>query len=808
MKKVFKVTTILAALLLTSVVAVEMLFADHGRTHRPVQVQADKAYVGNEAPAITSVLVTVTDDDLSGTASTTVVVIDNITTATTTDRISINAEVTSDDGVFTVEFFVHPSSTNSTTPTVAASHLDHIEVRYRDNVGNIRKVRAPNTDLPYVIVDAEGPNITNEAPADDFRTNNLAPTVQVDVTDGDSGLGTIPAVPGNKAQVEANSEFKVDGIGGLPLATELGSGNWTLSLVAGFPDPGTVGEVAHTWQVTVKDAVGNKTDSDLFDIIADRSPPTFAAVTAVDHAVTGDTFDADNNVPEDTDNRKSIRLVFTDAVVGASIETDGSDFRVQLVQGGTALAVAGASHDADLNAEVFVTMVSDLPPDAEPLVTIIGSILDEAGNQNTAGDSVTTADGLPPALTAALTVDAAAGTLTNDKITVRVSSDESAADPVAAFTSNIGLAVRKTMADGSVTMSSALVGGTRTIVAAGTQWEWEFTFDDADPQLDEGTYNVYARVEDRDGNAGVAGVEGGAASDDMILFEVDRGIPAPVLDFSNDDPGTFVNVDFGDEGLTTNEYDGDTHDTVSAVTAAVDGVSVVVDTIDSITYTIAAPSGGWSNAKHDLDVTATDDAGNTVSFSDLEFEIVARAEYSISLRPGLNLISLPGLPSSVDINDMIDATHAINQVFTYDPSKAGGWLVAERGDDGLFAGTLTWISSDLAYFVRTDTFDLLEVLIPRISPVERLLPPSLNLKEGWNLVPVIDASGDLTTTDIDASTYFTTVSAVRVYSLNVFGQLVVLDHTGKLTMNDPSDDNVTLGRGYWVYVTSDSTLIP
>ena len=803
MNKVFKVTTILAALLLTSILAVEMLSATH--TNRALQVSTDKAYVSNASPGTTTIDVTIVDDvrdiddaALSGGEALVAgdLIVTNLTTepATNTLDISLSASETS-FGIWTAQVTINVTGTTTTLNGILANDGDQIQITYKNTVGVASNARSPNTDYSYVIVDATGPTIANTSPADAFSTNVTTPEMRADVSDAASGLGSTPGVAPSKANVEATTQIFVDGGPNLPIATDLTGGVWQASVTPGLAAGG------HTWQVVANDSLGNRTESDVFDIDIDSSAPAFVSGT------TGETLDVDDITfavaPTD---RKSIHVVFNDELDGASVAADGSDFQVQLVQGGTALSVAGAELGADpLNRDVFITLTADLAPDAEPIVTVIGLIDDEAGNRNTAGENVTLADGLSPAVTASLTVDAAAGTLTNDVITIRISSDESTADPAEAYdsTNDIGLAVRRTGADGSVTTSAALVGGTRTVVAAGTQWDWVFTFDSATADDDEGEFNVYARVADGAGNGGDVGVAGGAASDDMVLFEVDRGIPEPVISFSNDDPNSFVNLGFTGEA---SEYDGDTHSTVTAVTATVDGASVVVDTIDSITYTIAAPSGGWSVAAHDLDVTATDEAGNTVTF-DLEFTIVARAEYSIALRPGLNLISLPGVPSSVDINDVIPATHAINQVFSYDPSKAGGWLVAERGDDGLFAGTLTLISSDLAYFVRTDTFDPLTVLVPRISAIARVLPPALSLSKGWNLVPVIDASGDLTITTIDAATYFATISPVRVYTLDVFGKLVIVDHTGTLTAST-TDNDVNVGQGYWVYVTADSTLIP
>ena len=144
-------------------------------------------------------------------------------------------------------------------------------------------------------------------------------------------------------------------------------------------------------------------------------------------------------------------------------------------------------------------------------------------------------------------------------------------------------------------------------------------------------------------------------------------------------------------------------------------------------------------------MTATDVAGNMETAKAM-VEITARGAFTVNLRPGYNLISLPGTPESTDINDVIGADHAINQVLTYSPFIEGGWLSAERGDDGAFAGTLTTIDGTTAYIVRTTSFEALEVAIPRTA-AGNVLPPQTNLGVGWNLVPVIDLSSDLDTGD-------------------------------------------------------------
>jgi hypothetical protein len=301
--------------------------------------------------------------------------------------------------------------------------------------------------------------------------------------------------------------------------------------------------------------------------------------------------------------------------------------------------------------------------------------------------------------------------------------------------------------------------------------------------------------------SGTAGHISDASEDDALIFEVDTQVGGILVAYSDDNPKTFITLGFEE----ADEYAGDSHDELTSVTATVDGASVVANTIDNVEYTIAPPSDGWSLGDHDLVVTATDEAGNTETFSgdDTLVTIVVRDPLSIPLRPGLNLISLPGAPASSLINDVIPADHPLNQVLSYDPSVLGGWQVAVRGDDGPFAGTLTTISSNLAYFVRTTSFEPLDVLIPRLSAGEQVLPPSVSLRQGWNLLPVLDVSGDLDAgVGIIADDYVAGLGAVRVFALDVFGRLTPVD------ISDDTDDEVVIGQGYWIFVAADTVLVP
>ena len=133
-------------------------------------------------------------------------------------------------------------------------------------------------------------------------------------------------------------------------------------------------------------------------------------------------------------------------------------------------------------------------------------------------------------------------------------------------------------------------------------------------------------------------------------------------------------------------------------------------------------------------------------------------------------------------------------MLTYSPFIEGGWLSAERGDDGAFAGTLTTIDGSTAYIVRTSSFEPLEVIIPRMA-LGNVLPPQTNLGVGWNLVPVIDLSSDLDTGD-----------AIADYFQGVGEAILTIDDSGRLTAIE--GDDATVGKGYWIYASRPAVLLP
>jgi hypothetical protein len=786
-KKALKVTTILGALLLLSVMVIQVISA------QVVTKAVDQDYVSNTPIADNNFVVDITDTDVGATIA------DKITVTNLTSGTSTTVDLAQVSGA-SYRATISVTSTTSTPGTsIKAADGDHIQISYTDNAGSTGSIVTPNTRLAYVIVDATGPTITAQAPADAKETSSTTPTFEASVSDAAAGLGTTPGVhpvAADFADVEANISIIVGSSEAQASSlTAPAAGVWVVERTT------TISSGNNAWQVRASDALGNETLSTAITLTLDSDEPTLGS------ANTGVTLDAEahERVLAPT-NRKAIELVFDGGLDHDSIATNGDDFRVELSLGSGALSIASASHDNDaaIDERVYLTMTDDLPAGATPLITVVGVVKDNALNANNSGENATAVDGLSPSLTTSMLVSSAEAVLTNGSIDIRAVSDEAGveatqtSDPPA----TTGLLVQTPEADGKVfTTSTERAADDFTVLSAGTQWSWEFTF--ATDGTEDGVYNVSAAVLDfAGGNSDTSGSASDSGASDAVTFQVDTGIPTPTLDFSTDDPETFVEVNFAGEA---SEYTGDSYATVTDVTATVDGAAVTISSVDNIKYSFASPAGGYSVGEHLLDVTATDSAGNTVTFDDLKVTIVERSDITIALRPGLNIISLPGAPASSAINDVIPAAHDINQVFSYDPSQEGGWLVAERGDDGLFAGTLTTIGSGLAYFVRSTSFDPLTVSVPRVSASTQTLPPAISLKAGWNLVPVADPTGDLAGgATICANTYLNTITEVRVYRIDDFGKLTVVD----TSVCTGTGENVSIGKGYWVYVTADSILIP
>ena len=781
MKKVLKLSSLLAAVLLLAALAgVQLLSA------QTVDIEIGQDFVSSDPDAMNTFEVTVTD------AAAGAMVTSTVKNRNTKDTMGIT--VSGSPLMATVTVYSTTTGVETLSePYILASHGDVIEVMYRKEGSSISHVDT-------VTVDANGPVVSNLSPAHNTRTKAGTIRFSADLKDAGAGLGD------DAAAVQGNSNFTIldEGIPGK--ATKPEDGGSTLSVVV------SLGEGAFEWQVRAKDALGNETmsqavadDADTDDedeTVEKHTVVVDITVPSIDSATTGVVLDTseDKAIYKMTGSRTGIAVSFSDggpsdveASGGLNEDTiNDSDFRVDVDK--QTLAIKSVVFNSDLPKMVFITLEDELAGDDEPVVRLVGPVSDTAGNSHGTGE-VTAADGIAPKLT--ISVDGSSGTATNGTLTVLLSSDEKARNP----SRNKGITVSEVVEAESGDNEGKQVVGTATInassfrtVTSGEEWEWTFKFKEGD----NAKYNVCVEVSDISGDSGNEGTKGTCEAaalidaDKSVVFEVDTGIAVDIEDavtpMKTDNTGVFIEIDMSGE---SGEYVGDSLGKITSLSATIGEESVEVNTIDDKRFTIAPPVDGYAVGEHEVVVTATDETGNTEKFDKVTIEITARAAFKINLRPGYNLISLPGAPDSTDINDVIGADHSINQVLTY---VGGEWMTAERGDDGAFAGTLTNIDGSTAYIVRTTSFEPLSISIPRMT-LGNVLPPQTNLTVGWNLVPVIDLTSDLAAG-----------ATIEGYFQGVGEAILTIDDSGRLTA--VADDDAMVGRGYWVYASRPAVLLP
>lgn len=333
---------------------------------------------------------------------------------------------------------------------------------------NVIRVTAGPLPTTFV-VDTVGPTFSAISPADPFVTSSTSVVLSGQMTDPDSKFPT-------QANLGVNDlKITVVGVG------EFGPASMTTSAIDNgfsFSLALTLPAGAQQWFVTSKDVAGNVVKSDrnplttpVFGAVIGAAlpinPNTGAAVTCADAGVTvvidadasgtctaGDTVDAgrenfrisiDNRAPtlvsaKTGDNwtgtavktaatreakANSVRVTFTDDAAVAADGAGGGLDAASVVPGDFSVEgqVPTAVQVVDIGAgtkplDIFLTLGTDLTSGATPNVSIVGSVLDKAGNSLGAG-LVKATDGLGPKLTATLDKDLATG-----NVKVSITTDE------------------------------------------------------------------------------------------------------------------------------------------------------------------------------------------------------------------------------------------------------------------------------------------------------------------------------------------------------------------------------------------------
>ena len=390
-----------------------------------------------------------------------------------------------------------------------------------------------------------------------------------------------------------------------------------------------------------------------------------------------------------------------------------------------------------------------------------------------------------------------------------------------------------------------------------TNTEWVVTV--TEPKA-TGYYNFHIMGADRspkknEGSEGVGADEivteffdsdGDVNSDDAVFWEADINLPNPNIRVSGeavtDNEASveyrsplFVEIDFTvnhwirvdcddvetDDRMANcmnenSEYSEDNFDDVVVTMFQLDGVDMTdsVKTTDSQTFLVSLES--VSIGDHTVLIQGMDQAGNILEDTlEIDFEVNDRDPFEKRLSPGWNLVSLPGEPANSNIASVFGSDVEVRTVYTYDPVIPGGWMVAVRETlESDWQGDLTEISGQRGYWVLSDAIQDWEVIIPRLSggaagtgtPIQ---PPVIALYAGWNLIPVIDISGDGEGGDtIDAEVYLQELGdgldLARVLGFNTIRNQwqTVLDPD--MQMNN----TLEIGSAYWIFVREAASLVP
>ena len=777
--------------------------------------------------AVNSITIHVNDADLSGAA--------RVTTTVTSDSDGVGIEVgltPVSATFFTGSFSLTPSTSTGSLATstgsyakgtalLAADHGDTVKVVYSDQSTPF----GVSTREDTLTVDAEGPEFDNLDPADGTVISTVS-TYTIDITDVDS------AVSVGRVTFKIN-QFVND------MADSRTSDGPTTSTTAirdaddvdiGFTFEMSVGLSGDIWiGITAEDTAGNVTSFD-----ADESTPLTIDMAAIIIDTSAPAYDAaytgigwDNIAKALTTDSGSILVTFDEDLTDLDASTvSKGDFSVEghsvtdadvfdndpvtsTVDGLDNPLPASVSLFGTVNMRrvVILTLASDLAPDETPEVALVGNRIDNDAGATALTHSEDAQDRIAPTITIDSITPELAGD--GDTVVIKISSDEALRDdPAVTITNAVDhIILRKTIdTDGTNAWKV-------TTVAVGSG----------------GAYSIYITGEDEERNAETvgadpatwaAGVGETALDDDHTVFEGDvellapRVTPADATEAVTRDP-FFIIIDFGetttgdllrDEG---SEYNADDFTTVKLTVLKLDGVDILgdEDSKDDVKFLIAI--NDIALGEHIVVVNAEDEAGNTLS-DDLTvtFDVAERVLFGIDLNPGWNLVSFPGDPADGDIEVVLADVSSVTAIVTYDPALPGGFLSAIREEGDSFAGTLTTVVRGRGYWINADTFETLEVDIPALEAGEvGLLPPTIAISEGWNLVPVLDVVGTGSAGEhIAAATYFGSIvgEIAAVYSYDtISNSWEFVDHNGTVAA-----DGVELGRAYWVYATAAGVLVP
>ncbi|MQG09805.1 MAG: hypothetical protein FI675_05260 [SAR202 cluster bacterium] len=670
-------------------------------------------------------------------------------------------------------------------------------------------------------VDNTVPSVTITTPADGGQSQNRLPSftgsaadsqsgldistfsLRIDRTDDPTNTTMVIAANGTPGGTPANIDTTTLGSDG---ATSI---SWSYTESTALPTMSPSTETPNNevdFQASVMDLAGNvgysdaKTSGTGADdagtgrngnqphvIKIDQKTPSISS------AVTGTGWDTSASPAAEKADASSIKVTMDGKIDSTSVAP--SDIQVVFSNsGGTHVPTAIDVKDSVL----YLKLDTTIPSNNKPTVQIKSGISDLAGNSANSGSKVAT-DGIKPVVTMVTSGGSGTGTgseaadsLTKDKMTITVTSDENLNGPPK-------ISVRVLTSPNQVGLHTETLG----VPLGGNQWKLVVSKGAAS------TGDVAVKVESTD-TTGNLTTKGDITTK---VYRLDTALSAPTSTPANSGTITvakpFITTDYSANETATVSITKATMAVGSA--AAVDVTADVVASADGLVF-FYQPTDALTNAKHTYVVKAKDAAGNTHTQT-VVFTKSDRKDYVLDLFAGWNLVSLPSDPTDTAVGSVFSNT-GIKQVVSYDAtSPSSPWRIASQVDGSFSSQTdpgLDHVYAGPGYWVETSDFENQTVSLsgPTGPGDSRPALTTIATGSGWNLVGVVDQSRvqtqksdngtSLVRTNqagsgvaVTVQTYFDTVSNSRQYAFDTV--------TSKFRALVDANE-VKIGDGMWVYI--------
>ena len=636
---------------------------------------------------------------------------------------------------------------------IPATHSDTFSVNYSDDNPSANLVKTATIDLA-------APDVKLIRPTHNLFTRDTVVTLNAEVVDAGAGVD-----PGD---IKITASFNT---GSTTSRAPIQDG-YSITNV-----PDAVGEGKHRWAIQVEDKVGNTPIVDDADTDANEAALGAAGPdTAIGQVDKPFTFSVDNSGPTLLSGETGVYLKNAGVTSGTKQEVEAFNNRewvkvaFSLGEGTAPLDPATVQAvdftvddatpvDVKINSKavgnqakgsLVYLKVGELLTNARPTIKLVGEVRDKADNVRKEGSISSIIDGLAPVLTVTPSAEIA-----NEEVTITVSSSERLG-----LNPTVGVTDTKPVKGTAPTTSPLNVS-----LETGSLMTWTATYKNPSGSASRQYVVVYAS--DQAGNDDTVG---DASNDkDFVTFQVDDAPPTVLFkdaegedleDTEQEAGAVWIVAEFDDDehgvadGKSTDKHrkvavdsvtlkDSDDKVIASDVGALFggldkcddhdsDGVAISDHRCDERTLAIDLDAGTYNIA-----ITATDAAGNSVS-DDVDFEVGARKPFELELKPGVNLVSVPGWPvgDSGNLNVMFEDFAGVTLVTSYDRDKdvAGEdpWQRSVRDPEtGLFTGDISIMQPGAAYFVTSDARVTVELTVQKVVGE---LPPTLMVRFGYNAI--------------------------------------------------------------------------